>query len=206
MSMVDNMPASGERPLDGELPERSFWSLEIPLERRSSETGRSCVSQHEHWRFCACGSAYPAVAMANKELMTGSDGFMDALGRSAKGSNANRAAQLRVMATELIHQSLTKLGVWTSQPWAFLTVPIYGLLWFVFDRESLNWHGVALLATWFMTLVIQRAEHRDMQAVHAKLDELLRAEDTAKSELSDIDRKESEEIERHRERARGKDN
>src|SRR5262245_23941361 len=109
------------------------------------------------------------------------------------------------MATELIRQSLTKLGVWTSQPWAFLTVPIYGLLWFAFDRESWHWHGVALLATWFMTSVIQRAEHRDMQAIHAKLDELLRAEDTAKSELSDIDKKESEEIEKHREREHDKD-
>lgn len=106
------------------------------------------------------------------------------------------------MAMQLIRQGLTTLGVWTSQPWAFLTVPIYGVLWFVFDRESLNWHGLALLATWFMTLVIQRAQHRDVQALHAKLDELLRAEGAARSELSDIDRKESEDIEKHREQAR----
>ena len=32
------------------------------------------------------------------------------------------------------------------------------------------------VATPMMTLIIQRAEHRDTQAIHAKLDELLRAE------------------------------
>jgi low affinity Fe/Cu permease len=35
-----------------------------------------------------------------------------------------------------------------------------------------------------MTLIIQRAEHRDTQAIHAKLDELLRAEGGARNELS----------------------
>jgi hypothetical protein len=50
----------------------------------------------------------------------------------------------------------------------------YAVLWFIFDRASFNWHGVATLATWCMTLVIQRGEHRDTQAIHAKLDELRR--------------------------------
>jgi hypothetical protein len=49
------------------------------------------------------------------------------------------------MAIQTIRHGLTTLGVWTSQPWAFLTVPIYGALWFIFDRESFNWHGVALM-------------------------------------------------------------
>ena len=35
-----------------------------------------------------------------------------------------------------------------------------------------------------MTLFIQRAEHRDTQAVHAKLDELLRVEGRARTELT----------------------
>jgi low affinity Fe/Cu permease len=102
------------------------------------------------------------------------------------------------MAMKTIRQGLTTLGVWTSQPWAFLTVPIYGALWFIFDRESFNWHGVALLATWFMTLVIQRAHHRDTQALQAKLDELLHAQGSAaSSELTNIDKKEAEDIEKH---------
>ena len=105
-----------------------------------------------------------------------------------------------------IRQGLTTLGVWASQPWAFFTVPIFGVLWFIFGRESFDWHGVALLATWFMTLVIQRAHHRDTQALHAKLDELLHAQDSdASNKLTNIDKKDAEEIEMHRKIARKND-
>ena len=54
-----------------------------------------------------------------------------------------------------------------------------------------------------MTLFIQRAEHRDTQAIHAKLVELLRATGEARSDLDRLDREEPEEIERHRRDARG---
>jgi low affinity Fe/Cu permease len=54
------------------------------------------------------------------------------------------------------------------------------------------------MATWFMTLVIQRAEHRDTQALHAKLDELLRADRIARTELVNIDDEEPEVIEERR--------
>jgi low affinity Fe/Cu permease len=37
-------------------------------------------------------------------------------------------------------------------------------------------YAIATLATWMMTLFIQRSEHRDTQAIHAKLDELLRSD------------------------------
>jgi low affinity Fe/Cu permease len=49
-----------------------------------------------------------------------------------------------------------------------------------------------------MTLFIQRAEHRDTQAIHANLDELLRAENRARDELTRLDDEELEVIERHR--------
>jgi hypothetical protein len=44
----------------------------------------------------------------------------------------------------------------------------------------------------------QRAEHRDTQAIHAKLDELLRVEGRARSELIELDNQEPEAIEQHR--------
>jgi low affinity Fe/Cu permease len=53
-----------------------------------------------------------------------------------------------------------------------------------------------------MTLFIQRAEHRDTQAIQAKLDELLRVHGNARNELMNIDEQEPEEIELHRDRAR----
>jgi low affinity Fe/Cu permease len=102
----------------------------------------------------------------------------------------------------VIHASLTRLGVLAAHPAAFLVVVAFAVLWIVFDRATLGWHGVAALLTLFMTLLIQRAEHRDTQAIHAKLDELLRASSKARNELASLDDKEPEAIEQHRERAR----
>ena len=99
-----------------------------------------------------------------------------------------------------IRQLVTRLGVLTSHPIAFVVIGIYALCWRFLSPESFDWHGVATLATWLMTLLIQRAEHRDTQAIQAKLDELLHAEHRARNELIKIDEREPEEIERHRER------
>lgn len=49
-----------------------------------------------------------------------------------------------------------------------------------------------------MTLLIQRADRRDTLAIHAKLDELLKADSEARSELASIDDREPEEIEKVR--------
>jgi low affinity Fe/Cu permease len=55
-----------------------------------------------------------------------------------------------------------------------------------------------------MTLFIQRAGHRDTQGIHAKLDELLKANRDAENEITRMDEKEPEEIEEFREgRRRG---
>jgi len=99
-----------------------------------------------------------------------------------------------------VRKILTLFGAIAASPWAFGTVVIYGLLWIVFDAASFSWHGVATLATWSMTLMIQRSEHRDTQAIHAKLDELLKAQKGARSRLSTIDEQEPEEIEKFRDR------
>ena len=56
-----------------------------------------------------------------------------------------------------------------------------------------------------MTLVIQRAEHRDTQAIHAKLDGMLHAMGEARNELTRVDEEEPEEIEKRREQMRKDD-
>jgi low affinity Fe/Cu permease len=61
---------------------------------------------------------------------------------------------------------LTKLGVFASHPIAFIIVFCYVAAWLALSPESFDWHAVATVATWFMTLIIQRAEHRDTQAIH----------------------------------------
>ena len=94
---------------------------------------------------------------------------------------------------------LTRIGTWTSHPTAFIVVALYALAWLIFAPQEVDWHSVATLATWLMTPFIQRAEHRDTQAIQAKLDELLRTHGPAENELTHIDEKEPEAIERERE-------
>jgi low affinity Fe/Cu permease len=106
---------------------------------------------------------------------------------------------------QAIRQLLTRLGELAAHPGAFGILIVYALLWFVFDRDTLDWHAVATLSVWFMTLLIQRAEHRDTQALQAKLDELLHAHSQANNALTKIDEKEPEDIERHRTKARATD-
>lgn len=101
--------------------------------------------------------------------------------------------------------ALTRLGEYASHPVAYGVVLTYALLWLIFDRATLDWNGVATLAVWFMTLLIQRTEHRDTQALQAKLDELLHAQSRADSALTKIDEQEPEEIVRHRNQARAGD-
>ena len=99
---------------------------------------------------------------------------------------------------DTFRRALTQLGVVAAHPLAFLIVATYGTFWVIFDRQNFGWHGFAVLATWCMTLLIQRAEHRDTQAIHAKLDELLQAQARARNALIHIDDQEPEDIERLR--------
>jgi low affinity Fe/Cu permease len=101
---------------------------------------------------------------------------------------------------ETIRQSLDP-GRAHRHPLAFI-VGAYAVPLAIFRPQTFDWHAVAVLATWFMTLLIQRAEHRDTQAIHAKLDELLSANAAARTELSELDQEEPEDIERKREKAK----
>lgn len=94
---------------------------------------------------------------------------------------------------------LTKIGVATSRPAAFAVFALYAIAW-VTVGNGLEWHSMATLATWGMTLVIQRAEHRDMQALHAKLDALLKA--NGQADLMAVDDEDAEDVERRREKVK----
>jgi low affinity Fe/Cu permease len=109
------------------------------------------------------------------------------------------------MASKKAREWLTDIGVLAARPAAFVVFAVYALAWIVFGN-GLEWHSFATLATWAMTLVIQRAEHRDTQAIHAKLDELLKADGAANNKIMNIDDKDAEEVEsaRHEVRASAK--
>jgi low affinity Fe/Cu permease len=102
---------------------------------------------------------------------------------------------------QVARRTLTRIGELAAHPAAFGILLVYATLWFMFDRKSLDWHAFATLATWFMTLIIQRAEDRDTQALQAKLDELLRVSRSADSDLAKIDNLEPEDIKQIRNEA-----
>ena len=98
------------------------------------------------------------------------------------------------MARKKARTWLTQIGVLTARPAAFVVFGLYAVAWIAFGN-GLEWHSIATLATWGMTLVIQRAEHRDTQAIHAKLDELLKVDAAANNKIMSIDEKDAEEVE-----------
>ena len=92
----------------------------------------------------------------------------------------------------------TNIGQAAGHPAAFLVVLLYAVLWLTFRPATFEWNAIATLAVFMMTLFIQRANRRDNLALHAKLDELLRVDSDARSELAQLDEQEPEVIERHR--------
>jgi len=92
----------------------------------------------------------------------------------------------------------------SARPIAFVVFLAYAAAWMIFSESFPDWHSIATLATWAMTLFIQRAEHRDTQAIHAKLDELLKANSNAESGLMHVDDEEAEEVEATRDHVKGK--
>jgi low affinity Fe/Cu permease len=103
---------------------------------------------------------------------------------------------------QAIRHALTRVGEFTTHPTAFAVVAAYAVAWFVFSPETFGWAAIATLATWLMTLFINRTEHRDTQALHAKLDELLRTHGEARTDLTTLDDRDVEDIEEHRKRHR----
>src|SRR5664280_356571 len=92
----------------------------------------------------------------------------------------------------------TAVGQAAGHRAAFAVVILYALLWLTFDAAAFDWNAVATLAVWVMTLFIQRSNRRDTLALHAKLDELLRVDSGARSELARLDEQEPEAIQKHR--------
>ena len=103
------------------------------------------------------------------------------------------------MASPAKRHWTTAVGQAAGHPAAFAVVLAYSTLWLGFSRQTFDWNAIATLAVWMMmTLFIQRANRQDSLALHAKLDELLRVDHQARSELTRLDEQEPEAIEEHR--------
>ena len=79
-------------------------------------------------------------------------------------------------------------------PWAFVTACLITLLWAVsgpyFDYSD-TWQLVINTATTVLTFLavflIQNTQNRDAHAIHLKLDELIKAVDSARNKLIDVE-------------------
>jgi low affinity Fe/Cu permease len=132
---------------------------------------------------------------ASGPFLTGEQGqaHVDQDKRVAKASEA-----AKVMTEPSKRHWTTYVGQAAGHPAAFLVVILYAVLWLTFSPATFEWNAIATLAVFVMTLFIQRANRRDNLALHAKLDELLRVDNDARTEVTQLDKQEPEAIERHR--------
>jgi low affinity Fe/Cu permease len=105
-------------------------------------------------------------------------------------------------ASAALVDTIRRIG---SHSAAFGIIAVYAVAWLIFSPGTFGWSAIATLAIWFMTLLITRTEHRDTEAIQAKLDELLRTHGEARDDLTAIDEKDVEEITAHRAKEREND-
>ena len=108
------------------------------------------------------------------------------------------------------HQSwFTCFAKWTAhasgRPMTFFVAVLVILAWAVTGplfHYSDTWQLIintgTTVVTFLMVFLIQNTQNRDSQAIHVKLDELIRAIDTARNSVLDLDSLSDEELEKLR--------
>ena len=88
-----------------------------------------------------------------------------------------------------------------GSPWAFLTAILLTILWIVwgvFAAFSDTWllvpSAVASVVTFLIVFSLQYTQNRDTRALQLKLDEILRATESARSRLVKLERLSDEEL------------
>lgn len=131
----------------------------------------------------------------NSQVVTG-EAPQHASGRAVPKGRRDREGSEGFV--ESVRHVLTGFGGYAAHPAAFLLVAIYAFVWYLASPDTFEWHAIATIVTLLIALLIQRSTHRDTQALHAKLDELLRSVPAARAELARLDDEEPEDIEHHR--------
>ena len=126
------------------------------------------------------------------------------------------------MSSNKTRSGFTRFAKWTAyvtgRPIAFILAVLVILLWAVtgpFFRFSDTWQLVintsTTIMTFLMVFLIQNTQYRDSEAIHIKLDELIRSIKEARKSLMDLEEMEDDELDRLRadyeklaERARSK--
>jgi len=100
---------------------------------------------------------------------------------------------------ETIHSHFGRFAAWASgwlgSTWAFVAAGLAVVVWLAAGpilHYSQPWVQVigtgASVATFLMVFLIQNTQNRDSRAINLKLNELIRAMDTARNQLIDIER------------------
>lgn len=96
-----------------------------------------------------------------------------------------------------------KMALMVGSPWAFILAVVVIGVWAVTGpifRFSDTWQLVintgTTIVTFLMVFLIQNTQNRDAQALHLKLDELLRAVKEARTGLVDLENLPDEELQR----------
>jgi low affinity Fe/Cu permease len=105
--------------------------------------------------------------------------------------------------TQVFRRIAQRSSVAMGSPWAFLLALAVILVWAVTGpafHYSNTWQLAintgTTIVTFLMVFLIQNTQNRDARIVHLKLDELIRAVATARTELVDMESLSDEELER----------
>ena len=99
-----------------------------------------------------------------------------------------------------------KLALWAGSPKTFLGAILLIFLWGlsgpIFDFND-TWQLIintsTTIITFLMVFLIQNTQNRESEALHLKIDELLRALDAADTRLVDLEDRSEQELQRLRE-------
>jgi low affinity Fe/Cu permease len=96
----------------------------------------------------------------------------------------------------------TKTSAWMGSRWSFLGAILIIVAWAVLGPHFLysdTWQLVVntatTIVTFLMVFLIQNTQNRDARALHLKLDEIIRAIESARNELIDIERLSDDDLE-----------
>lgn len=119
--------------------------------------------------------------------------------KAPKISEAN--PPVRAHATDRFHRFAHRISMVTGHPWAFGTAVLVILVWAITgplfgfsDTWQLVINTSTTIVTFLMVFLIQNTQNRDAQALHLKLDELLRGLQGARNELIDLEDLSDEEL------------
>ena len=101
-----------------------------------------------------------------------------------------------------LERASSQVTVWAGSSWAFglafgviLVWAVTGPIFHFSDTWQLVINTGTTIVTFLMVFLIQNTQNRDARALHLKLDEIIRAIESARNELIDIERLSDDDLE-----------